>query len=319
MNSLQFKRATKAQSKLRLCLVGPPGSGKTYTALSIARYLGSNIAVIDTERGSASKYSDEFVFDALDLDSFSPTTYIEAIVAAERAGYDVLIIDSLSHAWAGKDGALELVEKESSKESAKGKSNKFTAWKNVTPAWNRFLDTILQSRLHIIGTMRSKIEYVLEQDSRTGKTVPRKVGTSSIFREGGDYEFDIVGDMTLDHTLIINKTRCKHIDGGVFHKPGEELSIILKSWLNDGQSQSHVPHLVSIVATESNFDDQEALESQAEPALDNEIITLSQILKYNMTAVKDRLTRMKKDEKEQAIKTLKAEHQKKEGSKLVNK
>ena len=108
---MPFTKATKQEAKLRLALAGPSGSGKTYTALQIATHLGGPIALVDTERGSARKYADLFSFDVLELDSFHPERYIEAIHEAEEAGYAVLILDSLSHAWAGKDGALELVDK----------------------------------------------------------------------------------------------------------------------------------------------------------------------------------------------------------------
>src|SRR5215468_11042232 len=109
--STEFRRATKYDAKLRFAVCGPAGCGKTYTALQLATHLGGPIAVIDTERGSASKYADLFPFDVRELDSFHPQRYIDAIREAEEGGYSVLIIDSLSHAWAGKDGALDLVDK----------------------------------------------------------------------------------------------------------------------------------------------------------------------------------------------------------------
>src|SRR5690606_34635021 len=105
-----FKKATKSQAKLRMAITGPSGSGKTYTALSVGTPLG-RIAVIDTERGSASKYADLFDFDVLELTEYNPRNYIEAIRAACAGGYDVLIIDSLSHAWSGQGGVLELVDR----------------------------------------------------------------------------------------------------------------------------------------------------------------------------------------------------------------
>ena len=87
-----FKKATKEQAKLRMGIIGPAGSGKTYTALITARNLvpDGKIAVIDTERGSASKYADIFEFDVCELESFHPENYIKTIQAAEEAGYDVL-------------------------------------------------------------------------------------------------------------------------------------------------------------------------------------------------------------------------------------
>lgn len=231
---MQFKKATKQQAKLRLALIGLAGSGKTYSALSIASHLapGGKIAVIDTERGSASLYADRFSFDTLDLDRHGPEHYVEAIEAAEQAGYDVIVIDSLSHAWAGKDGALEQVDKIAKRE---GKSNNFTAWRDVTPKHNRLVDAMLSCKAHLIATIRSKMEYVLEKDERTGKSAPRKVGLAPIQRDGLDYEFTVVGDMNLDHALIISKSRCEAVPvGEIIERPGEKLAKTLRDWLSSG-------------------------------------------------------------------------------------
>lgn len=227
---IQFNKATKRQSKLRLALIGPAGSGKTYTALTLAQSLGARVALIDTEHGSASKYADRFQFDTLELDTFSPSKYIEAIHAAEEAGYDVLIIDSLSHAWAGRDGALEMVDKIARKSPS---GNKFAAWGDVTPLQNQMVDTILGARLHIIATMRSKTEYVLETNDR-GKQQPRKIGIGPVQRDGVDYEFDVVGELDADNNLIVTKTRCEALTGQVITKPGLALAEVLKGWLSDG-------------------------------------------------------------------------------------
>src|SRR5690242_19965331 len=109
-----------------MALVGPSGSGKTYTALKIATNLvpSGKVALIDTERGSASKYAKLFKFDVLELRNYHPEAYIKAIKAAADNGYDVLIIDSLSHAWNGDGGVLSIVDK---------KGGRFDAWKDVTP------------------------------------------------------------------------------------------------------------------------------------------------------------------------------------------
>ena len=152
--AVQFKKATRHQAKLRLALIGPAGAGKTYTALRVATGFGGKIALIDTERGSASKYSGVADFDVLELESFSPEQYIEAIHAAEEGGYSVLVIDSLSHAWAGKDGILEFVDKR----KAMNRGNDFSVWRDATPLQNKLVDTILTANLHIICTMRSKME-----------------------------------------------------------------------------------------------------------------------------------------------------------------
>lgn len=221
-----FKTASKKEAKLRLALFGPAGSGKTYTALRIATHLGGRIAVMDTEHGSASKYADEFAFDVVEPDSFSPQVYIDTIRAAEQAGYAVLLIDSLSHAWMGKDGALEMVDKAAKRAGG----NSFAGWKDVTPLHNRLIDTMLGAKLHIIVTMRSKTEYVITEDDR-GKKVPRKIGLAPVQRDGMEYEFDIVGDLDVDNTLLISKSRCSALSGAAVQKPGKEVADAVLAWL----------------------------------------------------------------------------------------
>src|SRR5260221_8643779 len=107
---MMFQDAAKERCWARLALIGPAGSGKSYTAMKIGTHLGKRVAVIDSERGSAKKYKRIFQLKYLELASFAPTKYIEAIQGAEKEGFDVVIIDSLSHAWVGKDGALEMVD-----------------------------------------------------------------------------------------------------------------------------------------------------------------------------------------------------------------
>jgi hypothetical protein len=237
-----FKPATRQQARLRLGLVGPAGSGKTYTALRVAHGLGERIALIDTEHGSASKYAGEvedghpFRFDAIDLSTmrggFSPDNYIAAIEAAGRAGYDVCVIDSLSHAWSGPGGVLDIVDKAASRSN----NNTYAGWRTGTPAHNRLIDAILASPCHVVATMRSKAEYVIEKDERTGKNAPRKIGTQPIQREGMDFEFDVVGDLDQDHKLVITKTRCSALDGAVITKPGADLARALRDWLGQGEA-----------------------------------------------------------------------------------
>lgn len=226
---MKFEKATKTKARLRMALIGPSGSGKTYSALSIANHLGSRIAVIDTERGSASKYADEFDFDRLELETFAPQNFIAAIHAADEAGYDVLIIDSLSHAWIGRGGSLEQHDKEVDKQKVK---NSFTAWREVTKNHNALIDAILQSRCHVISTMRSKTAHVQEEEN--GRKVVRKIGMEAIQRDGMEYEFDVVGDLDWSHKLTISKTRCRALDGEVIEKPGKEIADMLKAWLTDG-------------------------------------------------------------------------------------
>lgn len=249
---MQFVKATKRRSHARVALVGPPGSGKTFSALRIMRgplvdgvrlpgllVEGARLAVIDTERGSASKYSDLFEFDVLELPSFEPDTYVKALYAAADAGYDGVIVDSLSHAWVGKGGALEQVDKRSG-----GGGSSFTnGWRDVTPMHNRMVEALLTYPGHLITTMRVKTEYVLEQQVVKGKTVtvPRKVGMAPVQRDGLEYEFDVVGDLNYENTLSITKSRCPSLNAAFIEQPGEEMGATLRAWLTDGADPLPAP------------------------------------------------------------------------------
>jgi hypothetical protein len=234
----RFKKATRHQLRLRMALAGPSGSGKTFTGLrfafALARLGKLRVAVIDTEREAASKYAGYTVdgvtwnFDTDNLTNYAPSEYTAAIKAAGREGYDVVFIDSLSHAWSGEGGALDLKDKQG--------GNSFTAWRNVTPMHNQMIDAILQSPCHVIATMRSKTEYILEPDER-GKMVPRKVGLAPIQRAGMEYEFDLVGTMECDtHILRVDKSRCPAVADLVVAKPTAGFMEPVISWLREGEA-----------------------------------------------------------------------------------
>lgn len=224
-----FKKAERKQARLRLALAGPSGSGKTYSALQMAQGLGSKIAVIDTEHGSASLYADSAEFDVLELHApYSPERYVEAIRAAEDAGYDVLIIDSYSHEWTGPGGCLEINDEAA---KAKFKGNTWSAWSETTPRHRKLTDKILTSSMHIICTMRSKTETVQGE----GKKI-LKLGLKSEQRDGTDYEFTVVLDVTHDgHYAVASKDRTRLFTQPEVITPatGEKLL----AWLNDGRSQ----------------------------------------------------------------------------------
>lgn len=226
----RFQPATKRKSRARIALVGPSGSGKTYTALVLASGLGERIAVIDTERGSASKYASVVPFDALDLDVHSPQEYVQAIADAAREGYEVLVIDSLSHAWNGREGALEQVDRAASRSRS---GNSFTAWRDVTPLHNQLVDAILRFPGHVIVTMRATTAYEL-QEGNGGKKTPVKIGMKPIQRDGIEYEFDIVADMDHSLTLTVSKTRCPELYDVQVQRPTHRLAETIRAWLDDG-------------------------------------------------------------------------------------
>ena len=188
-----FRKATKEQAFARVCLDGPSGAGKTWTGLVTATALadGGTVAVIDSERGSASLYADLFDFDVMEIDgSYDPTKYVRAIRDAQAAGYKALLIDSLTHAWSGQGGVLDQVDAAKSRFGG----NTQRAWAVGTPLWQGLIDAILQANLHVVCTIRSKTRWVEEDDGR-GKKGYRRAGTEPVARDGIEFEFQVVGDM----------------------------------------------------------------------------------------------------------------------------
>ncbi len=238
----QFKKAAKHQSKARVCLIGPPKAGKTYTALQIAQGLAGidgRVAVIDTENGSASKYANEFAFDVLELQTYEPLSYVQAIAAAERTGYDVLIVDSASPAWAGKGGILEMKDTmvEDKRRGQDSDRNEFSAWSKINPAHNAFVDALARCRCHLVVTLRSKVKYAIEPDpKRPDRTRVVRLGERPIQRDGFDYEFDVTAEIDSDHHLRVTGTRCRALEEFEVTKPGPELGKLLAVWLADGSA-----------------------------------------------------------------------------------
>lgn len=232
---MAFTKAVRTAKRAKIALDGPSGSGKTATALRLARGLvGSDgkVAVIDTERGSASLYAGRYggEWDKDDeLPDFSPKTLMSRLKEAEAAGYGAVVVDSLSHFWMGTGGELEMVDA-AKKRSKSGDG--FGAWKEVTPIHNELIQCILALKAHVICTMRTKTEWVIEQNER-GKNAPRKVGTAPVMRDGMEYEFDLY--LTMDAaTGVVSKTRLEMAPlGAVFKEPGEELGSKIGAWLSD--------------------------------------------------------------------------------------
>lgn len=227
--TIAFKPATREASYARIALSGPSGSGKTYTALTLAHSLSERVAVIDTERGSASKYVglNGWKFDTVQPDSFSPRSLVELLGAAAGGDYGCVVVDSLSHYWMGVDGMLEQADRHAVR------GNTFAGWKEVRPDERRMIDALVAYPGHVIATLRVKTDYVLEENER-GKKVPRKVGLKPEQREGLDYEFDLVGELDHDNTLTVAKSRIHTLAKAVVPMPGEEFAAQIRDWLSDG-------------------------------------------------------------------------------------
>lgn len=232
---IKFVPATRASTKARVALAGPSGSGKTYTGLVIAHQLAGDgtLGVIDTERGKAQMYKglNGWNWETYCPQAFSPSALTEALGVAAGRGFSAVLLDSWSHYWSGVDGMLEQVDKR-----AKG-GNNFSGWKEARPDERRMMDAIVSYPGHVVVTLRVKTEYVVEQVERNGRlqSVPRKIGLKPEQRDGMEYEFDVIGDMDLDNTLTVSKTRIPPMHGAVIVKPGPELADTIRDWLEDGE------------------------------------------------------------------------------------
>jgi hypothetical protein len=226
---MELRKATRKTVKLRMGLSGASGFGKTYSALLLAYGMTddwSKIAVIDTENGSAELYSDLGEYNVMTLDApFSPERYIEAIKACENGGMEVIIIDSITHEWESKGGCLDIL-------SSLG--SKYQDWAKVTPRHNAFLESILQSKCHVITTVRRKQDYDMTKDGN-GKVKVEKVGTKEVTREGYEYELTLNLEFVNDtHLVKASKDRT-----GLFMDKPEfvitaETGKIIKGWCESG-------------------------------------------------------------------------------------
>jgi hypothetical protein len=220
-----IKRAAKSQAWLRIALEGVAGSGKTWSGLELACALakkdGGRVLCIDSERGSSKLYADDFDFDVLELDTYAPADYIDAIQLAAREGYRVILLDSISHEW---EAVLKIADRQ-------GRDG---GWRVATPLHDAFVNAMLRADAHVICTMRQVARYA--EGSWGGKgTAPKKVGEKPKQREGIEYEFSVVMDLNHeDHSLMASKTRCPALDGRAFSR-GAEVATVLLDWLAEGE------------------------------------------------------------------------------------
>lgn len=235
--SLQFAPAKRSEAKARVALIGPTGAGKTHTALEWATILadGGTVAVIDTENASASLYADEFNFVTAPWWPPYDATKLAAAIKDAAGKFDVLVLDSLTHFWAGDGGVLDVVDREASR----NRGNTYTAWKKGTPIWRALLDALIFAPCHVVVTMRSKMEHVLidAKDSRDGRSRVEKVGMAPQARNDVEYEFTLVGEMDQSHTLTVTKSRCAALADQVArpHQAGD-LAKVLADWLNSADA-----------------------------------------------------------------------------------
>lgn len=219
-----FTQATKESAKLRVAIFGPSGSGKTFSSLSIATGIGEPIAVIDTERRTARKYSDRFNFIVAELTDRTLAGYTKAIKAAEQARVGTLIIDSMSHGW---DELLSEIDRLAAN---KYSGNSMRAWGEGTPKQRAFIDTLLNFPGHIIATMRADTDWAIDRDNN-GRVKVTKLGLKPRQGKGIEYEFDLLMELSADHVASITKDRTGKYQDQTIDKPGEDFGRELAAWL----------------------------------------------------------------------------------------
>jgi len=246
-------------------LFGPSGSGKTFSALRIAKGIGGKVAVIDTEYGRAAKYSDRFDFDIAELrDTQRVEDYLSLMREAATGGYDVLIVDSLTHAW---QELLMRVDRM----AGRFHGNKWAAWSEATPVQVALVNAVLAFPGHVIATMRSKTEWLTEKDEGTGKNKPVRVGLAPQQGKDIEYEFDMLIEMSPAHCGHVLKDTTGKFQDAFIEQPDEAFGEALAEWLSDGEAapaveQPKAPPAESLTPAREFYKNAKADDPKAVPA-----------------------------------------------------
>lgn len=181
--TFSFAPAVRDHTNLLIGLAGASGTGKTFSALRLARGLvgpDGKLALADTEGGRAKHYADRFRFDHCDLvPPFTPERFREVALAAEDAGYDALVIDSASDEWEGEGGLQDMHDAALLRMARKSSMSELEPWqfdKLNAPAWSepkrlhkmKLMARLRVMRMHLIFCMRAedKIEFVRVRDDQ---------------------------------------------------------------------------------------------------------------------------------------------------------
>jgi len=265
---MAFAKAERTQLYLRCALFGPSGSGKTMTALRMAKGIAEKmycpVGVIDSEARSASKYADRFQFEVDNLDKKTVEHYIASMNEAAKAGYKVLVIDSLSHAW------RELTEEVDRITQASQSKNSVLSWAKVNPKQKRLIDTILNYPGHLIVTMRSKTEWVIGE-GKNGKTAPEKLGLAPEQGKGIEYEFDMLCEINQAHQATVTKDRTGKFQDEVIEKPGEDFGIALYEWLAGNANE------ITALPTVENITKHPASTPEVKPKPNKPVVSLKDL------------------------------------------
>ncbi len=228
---MELKKTNRSSARIRVALQGTSGSGKSYSSLLLAYGLCKDwkkIAVIDSEHQSASLYSHLGEYNVLNLTApYTPERYIEAIDTCEKAGMEVIVLDSLSHEWEGDGGILDM--------HSQLAGNSFTNWAKLTPRHNALVQKILASNCHIVATVRSKQDYVIVE--KNGKNVPEKVGMKGVQRENLEYDFTLFFELDIYNNATCTKDRTQLFNPRMPFKIDSSTGSKILDWCNSGKSE----------------------------------------------------------------------------------
>lgn len=278
-----LRKATRQKAKIRLGLSAVSGGGKTYSALLIGKGLAGSwdkIAIIDTENGSADLYSHLGDYNVFPLHApYSPERYVDAIKECEKAGMEVIIIDSITHEWDGKGGCLEIAEQITQGSASK---NSYTAWAKVTPRHQAFIDAMLQSTAHIITTVRRKQDYEMTKDS-AGRTKVEKAGLKEVTREGWEYELTVNLHLDTAHLAKASKDRTGLFMDKPEFIPSEQTGETIKLWCEEGEDPAQaVKDAIAKLANCDSVDELTLLkETLPSYVIENGDFKASAIKRYN--------------------------------------
>lgn len=260
----EVKKAVREKIYAKVALMGASGSGKSYSSLKLAtgmadeieRETGKRPKILmgNSEAARGRYYANEFDYDIVDMVApHAPENYVDLINFAVQQGYGILIIDSTSAEWEGKGGCLDL---------QKQAGGRYQDWAKITPRHNKFINTLSDSPIHIIATMRGKDQYVMSQsEGYNGKTTTKveKVGVGAKQREGFEYEFTCTFLLDVKTNTAETQKDNTHIfenEGAVLLSENHGSRII--QWANSGDAQ-YIPPKRSIEAKKS-----EEVKKQAE-------------------------------------------------------
>lgn len=246
--AMVIKSAKKVRQYAKVCFWGVEKSGKTHAALDLATNLaGENgkIGVISSERGSSALLAWKFPHDLIDLtvdegnnpmhNPYTPKRYEEALQTFVKAGYQVIIVDSLSHVWEGEGGVLEFVD-------SKGSNSYTSGWKEGTPLYNKFLNALLAVPCHLIVTLRAKDGYVQEMNEK-GKVAPKNVGLKPIIRERFGFEMQFMVYMANQVGHVNSSAYQEEIPNGSTIERIPDMAETLSRWLAGDPPPERVPSM----------------------------------------------------------------------------